>query len=194
MKSEIWDKESTLKAFTKGFSIATIDFFDKECEEFLTVVINVSASLNERFDIDSKELKKANWIILNDISCSLYDCLNELKKGNVRLASRVFRDVLENMHLLELLNKSDDGTLLVKWFDNEIIPHGTYRDWLKRKDEKLSKLTRDVYRLYSKFAHRTFEPIIESYDVTENDKLKFKLFLNKKMMMTEKYYQDITTI
>lgn len=179
MKSEIWDKDS-IKAFTTGYSVEELIFFDKECEEFLTVVINLSRTLNDKFDYKSRELKKANWLILNDISCSLFDCLSELKKGNIRISGRVFRDVLENMHLLELLNKSDDGTLLEKWFDNEFIPHRTYRDWLKKKDEKLATLTRNIYQLYSQFSHRNFKPISESYHTNEKGNLEHKWHLNRK--------------
>lgn len=178
MKSELWNKNS-IKAFTSGYSTEELNFFDKECEEFLTVVINLSKSLNNKFSANSIELKKANWLILNDISCSLFDCLAELKKGNIRIAGRVYRDVLENMHLLELLNKKDNGKLLKKWFNNEFIPHRTYRDWLKKNDENLSTLTKDVYQLYSKFSHRTFKPIIESYYANENGNLEHKWHLDR---------------
>jgi hypothetical protein len=195
MKSELWDKNST-KAFTTGYSTEELDFFDKECEDFLTVVINLSKTQNNKFDVKSRELKKANWLILNDISCSLYDCLSELKKGNIRIAGRVFRDVLENMHLLELLNKSDDGKLLEKWFDNEFIPHRTYRDWLKKKDEKFATLTRDVYQLYSQFSHRNFKPISESYNTNQNGNLEHKWHLDRKnsndLKISSKYYSHLS--
>ena len=36
MKSKIWDKD-VITAFTIGYSIDEIEFFDNECEEFLTV-------------------------------------------------------------------------------------------------------------------------------------------------------------
>ena len=195
MKSELWDKDS-IKAFTTGYSTEELDFFDKECEEFLTVVINLSRNLNDKFSAESTELKKASWLILNDISCSLFDCLSELKKGNIRIAGRVFRDVLENMHLLELLNKSDDGKLLKKWFENEFIPHRTYRDWLKKKDDKLATLTRDVYQLYSQFSHRTFKPISESYYTNENGNLEYKWHLDrqnhKDLKILSKYYSHLS--
>lgn len=195
MKSEIWDKNSK-KAFTTGYSKKELDYFDKECEEFLTVVINLSASLNNTFSLNSKSIKKANWIILNDISCSLYDCLLELKKGNIRMSSRVFRDVMENMHLLVLLNKSENENLLLKWFNNEVIEHGKYRSWLKKENEKLSELTRVVYRLYSKYAHRTYKPIFESYNISANENIEFKLYLDRDnsndLKILSKYYSHLS--
>lgn len=195
MKSKIWDKD-VITAFTIGYSIDEIEFFDNECEEFLTVVINLSKSLNDKFDKESNDLKKVNWLILNDISCSLYDCLSALKKGNIRIAGRVFRDVLENMHLLELLNKSDDGKLLKKWLNSEFIPHKTYRDWLKKKDEKLSNLTRDVYQLYSQFSHRTFKPIMDSYSTNQNGNLEYKWLLDRQnsddLKVLSKYYSHLS--
>ena len=60
----------------------------------------------------------------------------------------------------------------------EIFSHRDYREWLKKADAELSELTRTVYRQYSKYAHRTYEPILENYDI-ENGFLKFNFNLDR---------------
>ena len=196
MKSEIWDKKNDIKGFTVGYSIEQIELFENECEEFLNLVLRMSSYNNDQFQESENDLKKANWMILNEITSALLDCLEMLKKDNIRMASRVYRDVMENMHILELINKSENGNHLIKWYENEVISHRKYRDWLKRQDEELSELTRDVYRIYSKFAHRTFEPIFESYDLNDDKTIRFKTTLDRKnqsdLKLLSKYYNFLT--
>ncbi|MXN93213.1 hypothetical protein GR160_18445 [Flavobacterium sp. Sd200] len=192
MKSEIWDKESTIKAFTIGYTLEEINQFNDECKIFLNEVIRQSNFLNGTFNDNLNDLKKANWLILNDISSSLLDCHQQIMYGNIRMASRVFRDVMENMHILELLNKSQKEKYLVKWYKNEVISHGDYRDWIKKEESlELSELTRDVYRQYPKYAHRTYRAIYESYS-QENQFLNFNerlIFSNPQhLKIISKYY------
>jgi hypothetical protein len=177
MKSEIWDKNGK-KAFTEGYDIKNIELFDQQCEKFLRAVLFENSLIDKTFSESIDNLEKANFLILNDITTSLYDCLSNIKIGNIRIAARVFRDTLENMHLLELLNKSGKEKFLNHWYSNEVISHSDYREWLKKTDSELSELTRDVYRLYSKYAHRTYEPILENYDI-ENGFLKFNFSLDR---------------
>jgi len=181
MKSEIWKNESSRKGFSTGYEQKEIEIFDVECEAFLREVIRQSAFLNDSFKDEDESLHKANWLILNEITSSLYDCHQNIIVGNIRIASRIFRDVLENMHILELINNSNKPKYLKNWYKNEVISHREYRDWIKtEKTEELSELTRDVYRLYSKYAHRTYKSILESYSKDNNQSLRFHNRLNRK--------------
>ncbi|TBX64779.1 hypothetical protein EZL74_12890 [Flavobacterium silvisoli] len=197
MKSEIWNKENGLKAFTTGFTIEEIKLFDIECEEFLKEVIRQSAFLNNTFKTDVNDLKKANWLILNDITTSLYDCHQNMVDGNIRIASRVFRDTMENMHILELLNKSQKEKYLKNWYENEVISNSEYREWIKKeKSIELSELNRDVYRQYSKYAHRTYEAIYESYSQDIDSTIRFRLKLSREnpsdLKILSEYYSHLS--
>jgi len=197
MKSEIWNEENNIKAFTTGYSEEQIAIFNIECEIFLKEVLRQSAFLNSTFKSDVNDLAKANWLILNEITSSLYDCHQNIIICNIRVASRIFRDVLENMHILELLNKSNNPKYLIKWYANEVISHSEYRAWIKnQKTPELSELTREVYRLYSKYAHRTFESIYESYTENSNKTIVFNLYLDNtntfNLKILSKYYSHLS--
>ena len=143
------------------------------------------------------DLKKANWLILNDITSSLYDCHQNMVDGNIRIASRVFRDAMENMHLLELLNKSEKEKYLKNWYENEVISNSEYREWIKKvKTIQLSELNRDVYRQYSKYAHRTYKAIYESYSKDVDCTIRFKVKLSREnqsdLKILSKYYSHLS--
>jgi hypothetical protein len=186
MKSEIWDNESTVKAFTTGYDLKNIDLFDEQCEKLLRAVLFENSLIDKKFSDSIDNLEKANFLILNENTSSLYDCLRNIKIGNVRIAARVFRDTLENMHILELLNNSGNNKYLNLWYSNEVISHGDYRDWIKKTNSELSELTRVIYRLYSKYAHRTYKTILENYEI-ENGFLKFNYHLDR----TEEYHRKL---
>lgn len=194
MRSEIWD-DKTAKPFTVGYDLQHIKLFDEQCEKFLRSFLFENSLIDQNFELDSNNLQKANFLILNEITSALYDCLYQIKDGNIRIASRIFRDVLENMHILELFNIGDNKSYLVKWYDNEVISHSNYRDWIKKKDADLSELNRVVYRLYSKYAHRTFKPIMENFDIIDG-RLKFNFNLNNEnpehLKILSKFYSHLS--
>lgn len=195
MKCNIWNKESAEIAFTIGYKIQEIEIFNIECETFLKALLEESFFLKNDFFNDINDLKKATWLILNDIISSNYDCLQNLKVGNIRMASRVFRDNMENMNIVEFLNESGKSKYLNDWYKDEILAHKDYREWLKQTDEDLSILTRDVYRIYSKYAHRTYHSILESYSLTEDKKLEYKHFTDKNkpedLKLLSEYYSHL---
>ncbi|MCF6132726.1 hypothetical protein [Flavobacterium wongokense] len=197
MKSEIWNNESSRKAFSTGYEENEIEIFDVECEAFLREVMRQSAFLNDSFKDEDISLHKANWLILNEITSSLYDCHQNIIVGNIRIASRIFRDVLENMHILELINNSNKPKYLQDWYNNEVISHREYRNWIKtEKTEELSELTREVYRLYSKYSHRTYKSILESYSKENEQTLRFHAHLNRKiaddLKLLSTYYSHLS--
>lgn len=192
----IWNKESVEIAFTKGYEIEDIKIFNKECETFLFEILTESFLLKDKFSNIEDSLDKATWLILNDILSSNYDCLQNLKAGNIRMASRIFRDNMENMNIAEFLNESGNTKFLKTWYKDEIISHSEYRNWLKQNDVRFSELIRDVYRIYSKYAHRTYKTILENYSVTNENKLEFKYFIdiNKSddLKLISKYYSHLS--
>lgn len=196
MKCNIWNKESAEVAFTKGFTLEEIEIFNIECESFLKKLLEESFSMKNDFCNDINDLKKATWLILNDIISSNYDCLQNLKIGNIRMASRVFRDNMENMNLVEFLNESEKPKYLTDWYKDEILSHSDYRNWLKKTDEHLSTLTRDVYRIYSKYAHRTYHSILESYSLSKDKKLEYKYCIDKNnpkdLKLLSEYYSHLS--
>lgn len=176
MKSAIW-KTNYIKAYKTGYSIIEIESFISEAELLLRQLINHFKSLNYSYSVDRKDKKLLTYLILNEMIHSLYDAVLALQNGNIRMTSRVFREVMECRDIIKLIHSENGEKYVDKWFKDEYIPHSDFRKILKDDKNGLKELTRDIYQKYSKYTHRSYSAVIDSFTL-EDDKLKFNMYLD----------------
>lgn len=176
MKSTIW-KIDFIEAYKNGYSKSEIDLFITEAELLLRQLINHFKSLNGKYSADNKNKNLLVYLILSELIHSLYDAVLAIQNGNVRMTSRVFREVMECRDIIKLVHSDNGEKYVDKWFKDEYIPHSDFRKTLENDQNGLKDLTRDIYQKYSKYTHRSYSAIIDSFTL-EDDKLKFNMFLD----------------
>lgn len=176
MKSTIW-KTDFIKAYQVGYSRNDIDSFISEAELLLRQLINHFKSLNGKYPADKKDKNLLVYLILNELINSLYDAVLALRNGNIRLTSRVFREVMECRDIIKLVHSENGAKYVDKWFKDEYIPHSDFRKTLENNVNGLKDLTRDIYQRYSKYTHRSYSAIIDSFTI-EDEKLNFNMYLD----------------
>lgn len=150
-------------------------------EQFLREAIALLADLNTRLDRltlqfhkDEKSLEKATWMLSLDLVDSLQESLKLLHEKRHRAAARIFRDVVETIDLLHVLHSKTDkaDTALVKWYENETIPHREARKHLEETEGEEAALQRKVfYDQLSKFTHRTYRALLHSFSLGRENRL-----------------------
>lgn len=176
MKSTIW-KISFIEAYKSGYSKSEIEYFISEAELLLRQLINHFKSLNGMYSADKKDKNLLVYLILNELIYSLYDAVLAIQNGNIRMASRVFREVMECRDVIKLVHSENGEKYMDKWFKDEYIPHSDFRKTLGNDQNGLKDLTRVIYQEYSKYTHRSYSAIIDSF-ILEDDKLKFNMHLD----------------
>lgn len=173
MTSFVWGRNPQ-EAFDNPYEYDAQDQFVREAEAFLRRMTEALDSYNMKFTRDDNGLKKATWMLLQDIVDSLYECLALIKEKRHRIAARLFRDVVESLDLIKLFHSGTEraSRTLEKWYENEVISHSKARDYLKDiEGESAANARRDYYRQLSKFTHRTYRALLDSYVLGRGDKL-----------------------
>lgn len=176
MKSKIW-KADFIEAYQVGYSRKDIDSFIAEAKLLLRQLINHFKTLNGKYTSDKKDKNLLVYLIINELINSLYDAVLALQNGNIRLTSRVFREVMECRDIIKLVHSENGEKYVDKWFKDEYIPHSDFRKTLGNNNNGLKDLTRDIYQTYSKYTHRSYSAIIDSFTI-DNDKLDFNMYLD----------------
>ncbi|MES2556898.1 MAG: hypothetical protein V4604_12150 [Bacteroidota bacterium] len=176
MKSIIW-KTDFIEAYKNGYSKKEIESFVSEAELLLRQLINHFKSLDGKYSVDKKDKELLVYLVLNELINSLYEAVLALQKGNIRMTSRVFREAMECRDIIKLVHSEKGEKYVHKWFKDEYIAHSDFRDTLKNNKKGLKDLTRDVYQQYSKYTHRSYSTLIDSFTL-EDEKLKFNMYLN----------------
>ncbi len=173
MASFVWGRDPQ-EAFDNPYEYDAQEQFVREASAFLKIIFEKLHEHNRKFHRDDTSLIKAIWMLDLDMIDSLQECLDLLVAKRHRIASRLFRDVVESLDLLKLFNSGTDRSekLLLEWYKNEVISHGEARNYLKEVDgENASKNRRDYYRQLSKFTHRTYRALTDSYILAKDDLL-----------------------
>ena len=195
MKSEIW-KTDFSKAYEDGYTIEEINSFYSEAELLLRQLVNYFESLNGKYSIENKDKNLLIYLVLNELINSLYDAVLVLHNGNIRMASNVFRQVMECRDIIKLIHSENGEEYIGKWFNDEYIPHSDYRKLIGDEDLELKDLTKNIYQRYSKYSHRSYSAIIDSY-VLKTEKLHFnrQLDLNStaQRKILSRYYAHLAT-
>ena len=185
MSSFVWGRDPQ-EAFDNPYEYDAQEQFVREAKVFLKRMTEALDGYNMKFNRDDVGLKKATWMLLQDLVDSLYECLVLIQEKRHRVAARLFRDVVETLDLLKLFHSGTEkaSRTLEKWYENEVISHGKARDYLKDVEgEAVAAARRDYYRQLSKFTHRTYRSLLDSYVLGRGDKLAHDSHSSSKLLV-----------
>jgi len=150
-------------------------------EQFLREAKALLEDLNLRLDYytlhyhqDDRSLGKATWMLSLDLVDALLESAELLKEKRHRLAARLFRDVVETIDLLAVLHSGVPraASTLEQWYKNVTIPHRESRAHLREVEGELAaKQRKAFYEELSKFTHRTYRALLDSYSLGRDDLL-----------------------
>ncbi len=178
MPSFVWDREPS-EAFSEPYEYGGQEQFVREANAVLTELKAQYARLDHSFSRDERIVQKAVWMLQVDALGALTDALYLTTNKRHRLASRLFRDVVETMdasfYFFHGGKKAQAN--LVKWYENEVIPHRIFREFIKslHGNEQFEHL-RSTYSDFSKYTHRTYRALLMSYVLAREDKLAYDGF------------------
>lgn len=171
MPSIVWNRQPE-EAYKNPYEYAAQEQFVREADKLLESLFVSYSRLNLTFPAADKSLRKAIWMLQIDSLDAIRDCLSSLTLRQHRMAGRLFRDVVETLDLAAYLhsNSTKAQKQLPKWFQDEIIEHRNYREYIATNlGQKAADQRRDFYRQLSKFTHRTYRALLKSYSLGASD-------------------------
>jgi hypothetical protein len=173
MPSQVWGRDPQ-EAFEEPYEYGIQDQFAREARTLFARLYKLLNSDCHRYSVDDRSREKAVWLLSMDALDSLRECLEALSRKEHRVASKLFRDVMESMDLAEYFHNATDKSKvsLGKWYADEIVPHREYRDYIKRVQsaEAAADLTKH-YSSLSRFTHRSYRAILNGYSVGREERL-----------------------
>lgn len=165
MPSQVWGRDPQ-EAFEEPYEYGIQEQFAREAEAVLGWLYKLLNSDRHRYTVDDRSRQKAEWLLAMDAIDSLRDCLKALDRKEHRVAGKLFRDVMESMDLAAYFhsktNKSNKA--LKKWYEDEIVPHREYRDYVKRiRGCDAARRLATHYSSLSRFTHRSYRAILGGY-------------------------------
>jgi hypothetical protein len=176
MPSIVWNRDLQ-EAYHNPYEYKAQDQFTREAKKILEELFSELLKYSMKFKIDDTSIKKAVWMLQIDAVDSLRDCLMLIKKNNHRVAGRLFRDVMETLDLAAFfsVNTMKSNKELKKWYNDEVIPHGEYRNFIKKTEgEEKFKNVREEHRMLSKMTHRTYRTLAYGYVLGRNNFLAYE--------------------
>jgi hypothetical protein len=178
MPSFVWDREPS-EAFAEPYEYGGQEQFAREANAVLAELKVHYARLDRTFARDEKSVPKAVWMLQVDALGALTDALALTKDKRHRLVSRLFRDFIETMdasfYFFQCGEKASAN--LAKWYDNEVIPHRVFREFIKsHHGNQQFEVLRSTYSDFSKYTHRTYKALLMSYILASEDKLAYDGF------------------
>jgi len=171
MPSFVWERK-TDEASLEPYEYGGQEQFSREAKQVLKLFKDHYSKHNRTFTRDDKSLNKAVWLLQVDGLEALNDALLLIDEKKHRIASRLFRDAVETLDMSAyfFLGGNEAKKDLEKWYENEVIPHRRFREFVKKthgheRAENLSGLYSDL----SKYTHRTYKAIGTSYILGRND-------------------------
>ena len=179
MASFVWNRDFE-EAYRNPYEYAAQDQFVREAKKILSRLCKVLKKYNLHFCREDCSLQKAAWMLHNDSISALREAIALLAKGRHEFVGRIFRDVWESCQLVEyfLSGSPQSQRDLKKWFENEVITHGTIRDQLKKAGKNVeAEQRKQRHREFSKFTHRTYRALLKSYSLGKSDMMVYNNYL-----------------
>lgn len=165
MPSLIWGRDPR-EAYKNPYEYEAQKQFVREAKKILEGIFSELLKYSMKFKRDDISIKKAIWMLQTDAIDSLRDCLRLIKQKRHRVAGRLFRDVMETLDLGAFFSSdiAESNKELQNWYNDEIIPHRKYRDFIKKTEgvEKAENI-KQQYGMLSKITHRTYRTLAYSY-------------------------------
>jgi len=133
IKSGLWTQK--FKDVVKyPYDYESQELFLKEASSILNKVFKYYDKYFLKFRLNERSKEKAIWMLHMDALDTLRDCVFLLDKKKHRTVGKLFRDITEVLDLATLFwwECKKHPTNLNKWYDNEIIPHRIFRQYIKK--------------------------------------------------------------
>lgn len=173
MPSIVWGRDSQ-EAFENPYEYTAQDQFVREAAALLRAIYRLLNCERHHYHRDDRSQSKAVWLLHMDALDGLFDSLENLTAKRPRVAALIFRAIEESLDLATLLASGSPAatTLLGRWFDNEVVPHRDYRQYLQEVEgPEAAKERAARYHSLSKFTHRTYRAITDTYSLGAGDRL-----------------------
>lgn len=165
MPSIVWERDPQ-EAYKNPYEYEAQKQFVREAKKMLNKLFKELMKYSRKFKREDTSIKKAIWMLQTDAVDSLRYCLLLLKQKNHCVAGRLMRDVIETLDLAAFFhsNTNNSNRKLQKWYEDKIIPHSVYRDFIKRtKGNDEAEKLKESYIMLSKIAHRTYRTLAYGY-------------------------------
>jgi hypothetical protein len=165
MTSFIWKRDPE-EAYANPYEYEAQKQFVREASSLLDKYHDYISANTKRFQRDDTSKEKAIWMLHVDALDALRDCLDLINDKKHRLACRLFRDSIETLDLAAYFNSDTEqsNNSLKRWYDNKIIPHRKYRDFIRKtKGEIAADELKNNYKNFSTFTHRSYRALAKSY-------------------------------
>lgn len=179
MPSFVWDRTPS-EAYDNPYEYEAQRQFAREALACLDFLLQLYEKRNNEFGRNERSRQKAAWMLQVDGLTALADIITLLGENKFRLASRLFRDVVETVDLSVYFSlggpKADAH--LSQWFDDEIVPNRVARAFA---EEALGKDRTTQARLYgelSRYTHRSYRSLKMSYILGRDDAIFYDGFRN----------------
>ncbi len=181
MPSFIWDREPS-EAYDEPYEYGAQEQFAREAEAVVLRLKSIYELQNHSFSRSDQTAQRAVWMLQVDALSALSDAIDLVGEKRFRVASRLFRDVVETLDTSYYFSLAGDTAShnLKKWYQNEVISHRVSRDFVKQHhgSERAEHL-RSVYTDLSKYTHRTFRALSMSYILGRGDTAVYDGFYGK---------------
>lgn len=170
----IWSRDPQ-EAYQQPYEYDAQNQFIREADAVLNAIFLFLMKSNRKYSIDERSIEKAVWMLHVDACESLRDGVKLLEEGRHRIANRLIRDVIELADLAYYFSSNEGKSLmhLENWYDDSIIPHSNFRDWIGKQEPNIKKILVNEYRSISKFTHRTYRVLAYNYINAMGDMLAY---------------------
>ena len=173
MPSIVWGRDSQ-EAFENPYEYGAQEQFAREAAALLRALYRLLNCERHHYHRDDRSANKAVWLLHMDALDGLFDLLENLTAKRPRVAALIFRAIEESLDLATLFATGSPAAtaLLGRWFDNEVVPHRVYRQYLREAEGPDAAEERAArYHSLSKFTHRTYRAITDTYSLGGGDRL-----------------------
>jgi len=164
MKNFIWDRNPQ-EAMDNPYEYEAQEQFRNEAEKLIKDLRKYLIS-EFSFKLNEKSSDKAIFMLTINSLDSAYEIVQSLKNQSHRVTAHLLRTIDESIDLGVFFNSKTEKSerKVEKWFNNEIIPHREYRDYIKQVQgiDKFEK-ERGNYMEISKFSHNSYKTLLYSY-------------------------------
>ncbi|GGW24300.1 hypothetical protein [Arenibacter certesii] len=164
MKNFIWNRDPQ-EAMDNPYEYEAQEQFRNESEKLVKALRKLIIS-KFSFKLNEKSTEKAIFMLTINALDSAFEIVQSLNNQSHRVTAHLLRTIDESIDLGVFFNsKSEKSERKVeKWFNDEIISHSDYRDYIKQKEgEEKFELERNNYRKISKFSHNSYKTLLYSY-------------------------------
>lgn len=181
MPSFVWNREPS-EAYQEPYEYGAQEQFAREAHAVVQRLNAIYKAQNHSFKRTDQTNNRAVWMLQVDALSALSDAIDLIGEKRFRVASRLFRDVVESLDASYYFALAGDAATanLNKWYQNEVISHRVFREFIKHHHgpEKAEDL-RSLYVDLSKYTHRTFRALGMSYLLGRDDTAIYDGFLGK---------------